>query len=300
MDFGKIIKKSFENVKKYRYLWGLGILSALAGGFGNIPSSTSNIGSFQADPMDTSMQQVADWFKTNADLITGVSILSLLILVVFIYLSLRSDAGMIKSVDKIEKKEAFKNFSQAWKASEGFAGKLFILGLLAGVAVLAWILVLIILPTVLMLLIPALPMYILGGIVIFAGATGLIVLGLGLLPTVEYAKRKIVLSKARPLDALLDSWTQMRKNLGNSILAILLYFVISAVISFVIGLVAVIIGGILSAIGVAVYSSLGLTSTIIYGIILGIPLLALIVTISGVAQAYFSSYWTLIYFDLEK
>ncbi len=301
MDFGKIISKSFQNIKHYRYLWGLGVLASLAGGSSSMPNSmSSGYNMNESDQVGPIADNISNWVSTHESAIIIATLIMFVLAIVFIYLSLRAEAGLINSVDKIENKTHFKNFSQAWASSKGYAGKLFLLGLLVCALVMGWMLVFMAMPILLMVFVQALPIYILGGILVFVGILGMILICFGLVPTVEYAKREIVLEKAGTYEAFVRSLRKIKANLGNSILAMLLQMVLNMGAGLGILIVIGVIGLILSLIGFGVYTTLGLISTVVYSIILGIPFLAVMFFLAGIVQAYFSSYWTLVYLELKK
>ncbi len=298
MDFLKIIKKSLAFIKKHRYQWGLGILASLGGGTmgmrNGLPSGFDN-------PRDQELaERTGQWVSAHASTIAVGAVIGILIGILFIYLSLRAQAGLIKSADRIEKNEAYKSFSAAWKAGQGYAGRLFILGLLVTAIVIGWLIIFFGIPALLMILVQNLGIYIFGGLLVFAGIIGLLIIIFGIRPVVEYANREIVLRNHSTIDAFMEALRKIKVNLANTILALVIEWLIATVVMIAIIIVVGLIGGLLGLIGWGVYSGLGVISTIIYSVLLGIPFLALMAILAGIVQAFYSNYWTLIYLELKK
>lgn len=123
LNYGKLIRTSWDIVKKRPYLWILGILSGAGGGglnFGNFSSSDFS------DSKKTSFNSAKQWFGevagastdkwqhyVDTGVITTIVILTLVLIILLIILSVIFRGGLIKSVINISK-GIEGNFSKAW------------------------------------------------------------------------------------------------------------------------------------------------------------------------------------------
>ena len=130
--------------------------------------------------------------------------------------------------------------------------------------------------------------------------TVLVVIALGLSIVVAFAQRAIAVENVGPIDALRSGWHLARAHLGESLLT----WLINVGLAIATGLTALVgVGGaivLLGGIGWAVFSVAGLTApTVAYIGIGGLALLALMLTVAGIANAFFWTYWTLAYLRLS-
>ena len=302
MNYREILEKSFQSVKKYRYLWGLGFLAMLAqfgNGFSGYNFDTNNFGNGRSIE-NMNYDSVSHWINLHEPALIMFSILSLLVLIAIIYLSLRAQAGQIFAIKKIEEDKPFKTFHQAFDAGRGYSWKMFLLGLLVTLAVLVWGAVTIFLPIMIIALVPSIIVYIFCGALIFAGAIGGLLLIFVFSISYMYSLRIMVLSKKPVIESFEDGIRLVKKNLGDSILALLIQFLINMVVALGIGLILLIVGGILALIGWGVFASLGAITTIVYSVALGIPFIGVAWLIGAILNSFYSSYWTLIYLKLKK
>ena len=130
--------------------------------------------------------------------------------------------------------------------------------------------------------------------------TVLAVIALGLSIVVAFAQRAIAVENVGPIDALRSGWQLARAHLGASLLTWLVNVGLAIATAFTtllgIGAAVVLFGGI----GWALFSIAGLTGpTVAYIGAGGLALLALILTVTGIANAFFWTYWTLAYLRLS-
>jgi hypothetical protein len=295
MNFREIIEKSLKNVNKFRYFWGLGFLAMLT-------SCTSSFQGYNGSPSDKEFnyESFTNWFSLHASLIILIAIISIAIGAVIIYLSLRAQAGQILATKKIEEGSPFKKFSEVFAGAEGYAVSFFVLGLLYFLVVLVWALMTIFLPAILMALIPNVFIYIFGGLLMAIGVVGTVLLAIGIPVSYMYGQRLIVLQKQKVIDAFEGGIRLVRHNLANSILALLIQFLIGIVVIAVIFFAMFLLLCILSLFGWGIYALIGTIATIIYGFVLGLPILAVCLLLGAILNSFYSYYWTLIFLKLKK
>ena len=130
--------------------------------------------------------------------------------------------------------------------------------------------------------------------------TVLLVVALGLSIVVAFAQRAIAVENVGPIDALRSAWQLARTHVGDSLVTWLvnLGLAIATGLTAVIAIAAAVV--LLGGIGFALFSVAGLAApTIAYIGIGGIALLGLMLTLAGIANAFFWTYWTLAYLRLS-
>ena len=71
------------------------------------------------------------------------------------------------------------------------------------------------------------------------------------------------------------------------------------VVGIAVVVVALIIGGILLSIGVGIFFGIGAIGAWVYGLVAALAFIALMILISGIANAYISTFWTIVYGKLK-
>jgi len=130
--------------------------------------------------------------------------------------------------------------------------------------------------------------------------TVVLVVGLTLSIVVAFAQRAIVVEDIGPIAALQSGWRLTRAHVGESLLTWLvnLGLAIATGITVGLGLVGALI--VLGGIGALVFAVAGLTApTIAYISLGGLVLLIGILTLAGIANAFFWTFWTLAYLRLS-
>lgn len=126
------------------------------------------------------------------------------------------------------------------------------------------------------------------------------VIALGLSIVIAFAQRAIAVENVGPVDALRSGWRLARAHIGESLLT----WVINVGLAIATGLTALLgIGSaavLLGGIGWALFSVAGLTAPMVAYIgVGGLALLALVLTLAGIANAFLWTYWTLAYLKLS-
>lgn len=130
--------------------------------------------------------------------------------------------------------------------------------------------------------------------------TILAVIALGLSIVVAFAQRAIAVENVGPIDALRSGWQLARAHLGESVLTWLINvgLAIATALTALLGIGGAVV--LLGGIGWALFSVAGFTApTIAYIGIGGLTLLVLMLTVAGIANAFFWTYWTLAYLRLS-
>jgi len=125
-------------------------------------------------------------------------------------------------------------------------------------------------------------------------------IALGLSIVIAFAQRAIAVENVGPIEALRSGWHLARAHLGESLLTWLinLGLAIATALTALIGIAGAVV--LLGGIGWGLFSVAGLTApTVAYIGVGGLALLALILTLTGIANAFFWTYWTLAYLRLS-
>jgi hypothetical protein len=128
----------------------------------------------------------------------------------------------------------------------------------------------------------------------------LIVVALTLSILVAFAQRAVVVENVGPLAALQSGWRLTRAHVGESLVTWLVNvgLAIATGVTFGLGLVGALL--LVGGIGALVFAVAGLTApTIAYIGLGGLVLVVGVLTLAGIANAFFWTYWTLAYLRLS-
>jgi hypothetical protein len=115
-----------------------------------------------------------------------------------------------------------------------------------------------------------------------------------------FAQRAIVVENVGPIDALRAGWRLTRAHFGESLLTWLvnLGVAIAAGIALLLGVLGALL--LLAGIGAAIFAFAGLSAaTVLYIGVGGLAFLAGALAVAGIANAFFWTYWTLVYLRLS-
>jgi hypothetical protein len=316
MNYGKILSRAFEITRKYRALWLFGVLLALFGGggggnfnFGNFPTRGGGRGTGLGE-MPTLPGWSSEIWQLVTILIAGLVCFMLVWLLLSIILRFVSRAALIGLVQELEVNETKPTIKRGFS----IGGERFwqLLGIALAINIPRTIISLVlVLLAVLPLIVSLLPLISAGrtapneliGVVI-AGSIGslalcccvmmiLALIGLVIYPFYEFIVRTCVIKKSGVIDSIREGYHIVRGNLGN----VAVLYLLAIGIGIGCGLLMIPIALVLIAIpigaGFLVYAlANSITSAIIAGIILGIPMLLILLFISGLYHVFESAYWT--------
>lgn len=326
MDFPKIISRAWDLIKKRRYLWWLGVLAAFSeGGLGgnglssviqtfnrsDLPKNPVPNSSSQGPIIDNLSHIFTESTSKNFNPVLLQRILeqiwpylivffglSFLILILIIYLSNSSRAGLIISVNDLENDKNDNgptNFISTFHKGTPYAWRLFVLDFLIGCIVFLSILI-IFAPLIFSVIFQAgITAYILTAIFAFIGLLAIIVSIFYLSLVVRFASRALVLEDINVAKSISQSRQLIHNHLQNGLMSLLINIVINIVVSAVFVFVTLIICALLFGLGFAIHSISNEVATIIYAVITGVIVLISLWVISGIYTSFNSSYWTIIY-----
>jgi len=319
MDYTKILTRSFVVVRQHRALWLFGILLALfggggSGGGGGFPGGGTG-GSGRTGPtggLPFNFPNID--FNALVPIFIAVGCVILVLAILGLVLRFVSRAALIDLVNELETNQTIPAIGRGFRIGFNYFWRLFGIAILVNLPLALVALVL--------LGIAALPfigaLTASGGasrgfedVLAFAGAGSIILLccvilffvlvALVLRPIYEFIVRACVVGNRGAIESIREGFRMVRANLGN---VVVLYILVAAVgIGFGIVMipVALILIAIPAGVGVAIYfAANSLTSAIIAGVILGIPILLILIFISGLYRAYESTVWTEGYLQVAK
>lgn len=322
MDYGKLLSRSFEITRKYRALWLFGILLALFGGsgggnFGNLGNFGGGNGSGGTGGAGDFPQLSAGFGQAIGIIILAVACIVVIWIVLSIILRFVSRGALIGLVQELEANAATPTVRRGFSIGGGRFWQLLGIALTINIPLFIVSLALLVLAA-LPALAAIIPMINAGrsadeiggmlvgsilGSVLLLCCVGILlwVVALILRPFYEFFVRECVIQKRGVFDSIREGYRIVRANLGN--VAVLYILIIGigigyAILMFVIGLVLV---GIALAAGVAAgfagaatagSASQAIVPGIIVGMIVGIPMLLILLFISGLYQTFESTLWT--------
>lgn len=297
MPWGEILKKSWNYIRKYKFLWGLGILAALTEGGASFSNYAG--GKWSTDDsqkIGQAADSVSRWTTANIDFIVIALAALFVIGLIILYVSYSARAGLIYSINSLESGGEKLTFSSAFSAGQKYFWRLLgltllvalliflavavFVGLTIGFVALAivslWFLIIVI-PLGLMLIL---------ALVVFCFYLNLLLL---------IGSRNLVIKNNGVIAAFKAGQKLIRHNFAQILLGWLINLGLNLAAGLALALVVVFVGGALALIGVGVYFAAKWTGVIIYAIPVGLTFCAAMLVISGIINAYFSTFWTLVY-----
>lgn len=319
MDYTKILTRSFEIVWKHRALWLFGILLALVGGgaggggrlsFPGVPST--NGGRNGTLPFTPPTLPQFD-FAARAPILIAIGCGVLLLVIVALVLRFVCRGALIGLVDELEANQTTPTIGRGFHI--GFSRFWSLLG----------IAFLVNLPlalfTLLLVGLAALP--IIGALLASGGKQGLegviaaggvtsllifccVILALVLLafvvyPFYEFMQRACVIGNRSAMDSIREGYRIVRRNLGNVLVLYILGIAVGIAFGIVMIPVALLFGAILIGAGFAAYFiANSITTAIIVAAVVAIPIVLLLIFVSGIYYAFVSAFWTEGYLAVVK
>jgi hypothetical protein len=306
MNFSALIKKSFEIAWHNRVLWLFGALSGGVGstGFFNSFGSGTNF-SFPApdtEPSNSQMQEISRVLgvsDSSTNLISpenlllivgGIAVLVLVLLLIFIFVSNWAAAALVYSI--LQRNVQRPTFNVGGKAGLKYWWKYYLLTLIFGLFILAF-LILLIVPGILLFLTGLMPVvigYAIIAILILIVA-GFVIAAFGSL-IISLAQRMIIHKGTGVIESIRLSGGLIKKYLGESLLT----YIVAIGLNFAAGFAGFIIFlPLIVVFGVLLFAKLWLVM-----IAAAIPALIFMWAIGGFWNAFQASYWTLFYEHLAS
>jgi membrane-anchored glycerophosphoryl diester phosphodiesterase (GDPDase) len=306
MNYGELIGDAFRITLRNRYLWVFGFFAGGSTGF-NVPTNVpTGGGGFDSDDFQSSSSilsalQVGQGLGTGV-LIAGLVIVAIIIALFFIFMVIVSQGALADSVAAIDRGDG-RSFGRAFRSGMGNFWR-----------VLGYYVVFFLIAIGLLLVIGIPVALVIGGtfaatqsvgaritvsvVVGLLAVLALIVVFVPLSVIGQYALREVVVQRERVLGSVGSGYGIFRRNIGRSLLILLIQFGISIGVAIAFFLALLIVGLVLFiptiALAVAGYS----TAAVIAGVIAGVILLPLILVATGAIGTFSHAYWTLAYLRL--
>jgi len=286
VNYIEIIKKSCKITCEKKYLWWFGLFMALGGGFGfNFPGSNN---------WDKKIEEKEDLIGGFVSqhwqiVILLISFFVLLGIVLFIF-KIISQAGLIKTLDEIEKNKQG-SFKNGFKEGKKYFWKIVTIGI---------ILTLLVLVLIIILSVPAMFLFYLDSM-----AFGILVAGLAfaiLIPSIilatyigKFACFYIILSDLEIKSSLENGYQIFRKNILASIIMSLFFIPVNIALFILIMALALIFGIIFLIIGLILRSIIAEVGTLI-AIVSGITFFVVsLVFVNSIFQVFCQTVWFLFF-----
>lgn len=307
VNFGELLKKAWQYVWKFKYLWLLGILTGGGASSGSsnfsLPANSwpnnndwqnSMTGHNLTDAVP-SLGKVLGASGTSLPIVLMlvIALAVFLLLILFIYLSITARGAIISAVNGID---SGKNFSlaESWHYGHKYFWKIL------GFSILSFLIIFVPLlflatPVVIMAMLKwYIPAIIVGVLFLIIFVLYAIYIAL----SIQYGERILVLENKGSWDSIKDGMQFFRNNWKNVLLTylILIALMIGAGTALVIGLL--IVGGSLAAIVYGLYLA-NQTVAIILAIPLGLILFTALLAANGLIASYQSTLITLVYKEIR-
>jgi hypothetical protein len=339
MDYGSLISQAWTITWRYRFLWLLGIVAGGAVGMPTLTWQTGSNSheTQQLSPgFPAAAAGVEAWALANIVLLLGVAAAGVLLALILLVLSFIAQGAMARATADLAGGRTT-SLGRAWRAGLHlfwrYVGLWLVLlaagiicaaitgavvaavalvtvagdapgvGLAIGAVAAAAIVVRFVAFVVQTVGETSVPRWlIVAGATLFALPLFTVVaaIALGLSIVVAFARRAVAVENVGPIEGLRSGWQLARAHVGDSLLTWLINVGLAVATAltalFGIGGAVVLLGGV----GWALFSLAGFTApTVVYIGAGGLALLMLILTVTGMANAFFWTYWTLAYLRLS-
>ena len=303
MNYGELIGDAFRITLRNRYLWFFGFFAGGSTGFNvptNIPTGGGNFNpdDFQSSSMMLSAVQVGQGLGTGI-LIAGIVLIALILALFVIFMSIVSQGALADSVAAIDRGDR-RSFGTTFRSGMGNFWR--VLGYFVVFILIAIGLLLVIgIPVALLIggtfaATQSLGARITVGVVVgLLAVLALIVVFVPLSIIGQYALREIVVRRERVLGSLGSGYGIFRRNIGRSLLILLIQFGISIGIAIAFFLALLIVGLVLFIPTIALAVAGISTGAWIAGGIALIILIPLLLVATGAIGTFSHAYWTLAY-----
>lgn len=318
MDYGKILKRAFEITRAHRALWLFGVLLALFGGSGgggfNFPSGGGSSGrGTRGGDFPTLPTISSETWQLLTTLVIVLICFVLIWIILSIILRFVSRAALIGLVQELEASQTAPTVKRGFSIGAEHFWRL--LGIALTINIPLWIISLgLLLCAALPLLMSIVPLIRAGRTapseiiaVVVAGAVSSLVLiccvalllwalELIIRPFYEFIMRACVINKTGVTDSIRAGYRAVRANLSKVVVLYILAIGIGIGFSILMIPLALLLIAIPAGAGFLVYwLANSVTPAIIAGVVLGIPMLLVLIFVSGLYATFESTYWTLGY-----
>jgi hypothetical protein len=310
MEYGKLIRDAWTITWRYRFLWVLGLLAGGAVGLPSLSGSGVRTGGTEPPPVRPSdfdqfnpavaatVQDVTTWAMANVGLLIALAGALTLVVLALAIVSLIAQGGMAEATAELATGHTT-SFGRAWGAGVHLFWRYLLLWLVLGViaAIVGAVVAAVIAAAVGLGIAIGPPVAAIT--FVLAAAVGLAV-ALAMSIVIAFAQRAIAVENAGPIESLQSGWRLMRAHLGDSLMTWLINvgLALASGVAFMAGLFAVIL--VLGGIGAMLFALVGLTTSfVVYAGFGSLVLLAVVLTMIGIANAFFWNYWTLAYLRLS-
>jgi MFS family permease len=291
INYLEIIKKSWFVTWNNRYLWWFGLFLVLGGGMNFNLTNNGEWNNKIGENSNRLESLISQHWKLIIVLAISVVIAGLILFV----LSLIAKAGLIKSLDKIEKKTGG-SFMEGFGEGKKYFWKILLVGIILGFLILAVVVILGV-PVALLFSLNSPILAILAAFLAIFIFIPLIILAVFI---GKYSIFYIVLSDLEIRDSLENGYQVFRKNILPSIIMSLFFIPISIVI-FILAISALlIIGLVFLLVGAILYLMLAKTGIIIAVSLGGLFFVVLLVLLNSVYQVFSQSVWFLFFREIAS
>jgi hypothetical protein len=290
IDYSDILKKSWKITWKNKFLWWFGLFLALGGGI-NINFPGGDWGK-QLNGVGVSMDVI---FKEHMILLVLLLILIVLIMLTLLVFKILVYAGIIRSLNAIEKNEQG-GFKRGLAAGKKYFWKLLAVSLLAGLFVVC-IAVVLALPVAVLFYLKSV---VFGGLATFFAILIFIPVIVMVSYVAKYARYYIVLSELEIRDSLEAGYFLFRKNIFESIVMSFFFIPIVFLLGFALLILLVCMAVIFIAIGLLLYIFI-LKAGAIVVLAAGIVLFLMAALAAGsVYQVFYQTVWFLFFKEIAS
>lgn len=316
MDYAALVQRSWRLTLHNRFLWILGLFATSSVGSCS-PASPGTGFQWQTDSLEMerffspdlarAFQQADPLLSRNIGwVLLALALLFAVVALVFLVVSFFAQGGMADATADLAMGRPA-TWASAWNSGRRLFGRYLLLWLLLiGLGILVALAVAVLIGVMVAIWVgneglTRVTIAVLGGVLGLAA----LVIGVPLLAAISvvvaFAQRAIALENVGPWRALAIGAGLARRHLGTSAVAWLVSLALSIVVGIVVALAAAVLLAPLGGVAVGLFYATGSiisTALVLYVVLAVLVLAAALWLVGGIANAFFWSYWTLVYLNL--
>jgi MFS family permease len=291
VDYLEIIKKSWKITWKNKFLWWFGLFLALGGGASfNFPGNSE-----WNNKIGENEDKVASFINQHWQIIIVAIVLAVILGLALFVLSLISKAGLIKTLDKIEKNLSG-NFKEGFREGKKYFWKILAVGLILGIFIFA-LLVVLSFPVIFLFYVKSVVLGILFAFLAVAIFIPLVILAsfIG-----KYSIFYLVLSDLGIKASIENGYQVFKKNILASVIMALFFIPINIILFVMAAISFLIVGLIFLPIGIMLYLALAKIGVIVAVALGGFIFVIFLILVNSVFQVFYQTVWFLFFKEIAS
>jgi hypothetical protein len=290
INYLSILKRAWSITWSNKYLWWFGFFIAITGTGGSLTYSNDNEKNTQWFE-----QRISDYAANHGSLVVFGILLALVVCIIFLVMRILSRGALIEGISKSAKSEKG-SFIQGIKNSKKYFWRIFLISFFVQIAVAA-IAILIATPVVFLFMNKA---YVLGALLTLVGILIIVPLFILAFFLEKYGFIYVVSGGISAVDAIENSYTLFRKNMGSSIIMALIFLPIAILLGLVLIMLFLFLAIIFFIIGLIFFFIFSKIGAVIIAALAAIIIIFLFLGVRSVYETFHQAVWVFFFHKIAS